>query len=559
MPQIVEYNGAHIEFPDGMEAGDIETAIKKNALSLPGKQSIRATIDNDTISKGAREASPGEGFSQQALNALSGAVRGAGSIGATLLTPVDAAARALGVQNDLIGRTDRRQAMDSALQGVGADPESLAYGAGKLGAEIAGTAGVGGALAKPLQVVSGLAARAGAGAIPALDTAATALTTGGFRAPGLSGLPQVLTRIGAGAATGGATAGLVNPDDAGVGALIGGALPAATMLAGRAGAALRSNSPAISPRLAETAAQSIDAGYIIPPNMVNPGFKNQVIESISGKQATQQLASTKNTQVTEGLVRKALGIADDVPLSQGTLEDLRKTAGKAYADVSSLSPQAASDLEALKVARNDATGWFTAYNRSARPDDLAKAKAARGLADQLERSLESAAKQAGRDELVPALRDARREIAKTYTVGRALNDASGTVDARVLGRMYEKGSPLSDELKTAGQFASAFPTIAKSPQQVGSPAAHNLKAIASALMGLGGSAAVGPIGAGLAAYPFIAPPLARAMMFSRAAQQGLLNTPITASEIGLLGRFSPRALPLLPEASRTGLLGMQAQ
>ena len=53
----------------------------------------------------------------------------------------------MGVQNDFIGRTDRRQAMDQALSGMGADTESLAYGGGKLGAEIAGALGAGGAWA----------------------------------------------------------------------------------------------------------------------------------------------------------------------------------------------------------------------------------------------------------------------------------------------------------------------------------------------------------------------------------------------------------------------------
>jgi hypothetical protein len=35
MPQIVEVNGQHVEFPDGMAAADIEAAIKQNALSIP--------------------------------------------------------------------------------------------------------------------------------------------------------------------------------------------------------------------------------------------------------------------------------------------------------------------------------------------------------------------------------------------------------------------------------------------------------------------------------------------------------------------------------------------
>lgn len=496
---------------------------------------------------------------QGAGNLLAGAVRGAGSIGATLTDIIRANADSVGaaVPVDLrptasmnIAEAPRgdalRAAMDGGLQEMGANPDSLLYKGGKLGAEIAGTAGVGGALAKGVTALG--ATRFGAGIEPVIEGVARGLQTGGFRVAPLTGTGLgALTRVGTGAAVGGTAAGLINPDDAGIGAVIGGSLPGATQLAGKAGAALRGNAQPISPRLLDTARESMEAGYVIPPNMVRPSAKNQIIESFAGKQATQQLASTKNTEVTEGLVRQALGISEDVPLTQSTLENLRKTAGKAYADVSSLSDQAAADLEALKVARNEATGWFTAYNRSARPDDLAKAKAARELSNQLEAALEQHAKAAGKESLIPALRNARKEIAKTYTVGRALNDAAGTVDARVLGRMYEKGAPLSDELKAAGKFASAFPTIAKSPQQVGSPAAHNLRSMASMLMGGGGLATMGPAGLAAAALPFATGPAARSLMFSPAAQRGLLAGPVAPREsLGLLGQGTYRVLPLLP-------------
>lgn len=152
-------------------------------------------------------------------NLAAGALRGAGSIGATLLTPVDAAARAMGIQNDLIGRTDRREAMDKGLQLMGADPESIAYSIGKIGMETAGTVGLGGALARGLSFAPKLA---------------SAVASGGISAPGAN----LLTRAVGGAITGGATAGLVNPEDAGLGAMIGGALPGAAIAAGKAGQAI---------------------------------------------------------------------------------------------------------------------------------------------------------------------------------------------------------------------------------------------------------------------------------------------------------------------------------
>lgn len=468
-------------------------------------------------------------------DAVGGALRGAGSIGSTLLRPFESA------QENEQRRTSIDQGLSSA---IGSDPDSMAYKTNKILAEVAGTSGVGGLIAKGLALIPGASA--------ALPTLLPAVQSGGMSANGTSGVYGMANRVAGGAVNGAATAGMVDPKDAKTGLMLGGATPPAFKVAGDVGSAVGSalKSNPINPTLQQTARESVEAGYVIPPNMVAPSLKSQVLESISGKQATQQIASTKNNAVTEGIVRDALGIPAGTPLTQGTLESLRKTAGKAYGEVSALSPQAAADLEALKVARNESQAWFKAYNRSAHPDDLTKAKQLRADATALEQALESHAQAANRPDLIPALRDARKQIAKTYTVGRAINDASGTVDARVFGRMHEKGLPLSDGLDVAGKFASAFPTVSKSTQQIGSPAAHNLKSMAGMAMGGGGYAAMGPLGIAAAAVPFVAPPIARSIMFSQPVQRALAASP--SGQRGLLGELLDESLPLMYRAN--GLL-----
>jgi len=477
----------------------------------------------------------GEGYDRMVnyspRDAIGGQIRGASSIGSTLIRPFES-----GSEND-----QRRKSIDEGLTSlIGSNPKSMGYQTNKLMAEVMGTAGIGGAAANLLARIPGLATAA-PGLLQAIRSGG--MTTGAPAATGFGAqVANMGTRVAGGALNGTLTAGAVNPEDARLGAALGGAMPVVAKTLGAAGSLagdlMRNKSP--NPVLQQTIDNSIGAGYVIPPNMVQPNLKNQIIESISGKQATQQIASTKNTEVTEGLVRNALGIAGDVPLSQTTLENLRKTAGRTYGEVSALSTQAAADLEALKVARNEASGLFKFYNRSGDPRVLTEAKQARAMSDSLETALEGHANTANRPDLIPDLREARKQIAKTYTVGRALNDASGTVDARVFGRMSEKGLPLSDGLDVAGKFASAFPTIAKSPQQVGSPAAHNLKAIGSMLMAGSGYAALGPFGVAAAALPFVAPPLARSAMFRNGAQQGLLSQPAGQ---GLLGSMVDDALP----------------
>lgn len=165
----------------------------------------------------------------QAKDIVGGLVKGASRIGSTLLAPVDYAARKLekfatGVEPDAM---DRGKLIDEFMNDRGVQKDSLAYKTGQLGSEIAGTAGAG--------TVLGLGAKAlGATRL------GEALTSGGsvLNAPakGFTGAAgDVGTRIAGGTIGGAAQAGLVNPDDAAIGAAIGGALPLPLQLASRVG------------------------------------------------------------------------------------------------------------------------------------------------------------------------------------------------------------------------------------------------------------------------------------------------------------------------------------
>ena len=268
-----------------------------------------------------------------------------------------------------------------------------------------------------------------------------------------------------------------------------------------------------------TLAEGRSAGYVVPPSEINPTFLSNRLESLGGKAAIKQEAALRNQSTTNDLARKAMGIADDQPISVSALEAIRKNSGKAYEDVSSLSGIAKQDLEALKLSRNEAQGWFNAYNRSASPLDLAKAKAARDMSDQLEESLRNEAVSAGRNDLLPSLVEARKQIAKSYTVQRALNPATGDVSAPILGRMYGKGKPLSDGLDTIGAFNQAFPKF--TGVGVSTPAAGVSKAemLSGGLLGIAGSAATGsPLGLLAAGLPLLSHP-ARSMALSGALQK----------------------------------------
>jgi hypothetical protein len=541
-------------------------------------------------------------FTESALETgrdlTAGAVRGAGSIGATLLAPVDAAARALGVQNSLIGRTDRREQMTEGLRTLGANPDSLAFKTGKLGGEIAGTAGIGGAVARP---VAALANRAGAAGIePVIQGVARGLETGGFRVGELAGTGLgTAVRAGTGAAVGGLTAGMVNPSDAGMGALIGGAMPGAVQLAGKTGgaigSAMRGGQSGPTPEILKTAGRSMDAGYVIPPSMVNPSFRNRTIESLSGKFETAQMAATKNQGVTDSLVRKSLGMADDAPLTQESMKAVRQQAGQVYqqlkgtgtvtadkAFVDALDdiaktvksatasfpqlgktnmhgqpvdeigqlvaalkqPQFGADgaVDAISVLRDNADAAYRAGNNA-----LGKAnkQAAKALEDMLDRHLQ----QIGATDMLPAYRNARQLIAKAYTVEKGLREGAGTVDARALARELQKGKPLSGELRTVAEFGNTFNKAAQPPHLIGSPGVNALKPAMSFLTGAAGGVALGPAGVAIGAGNYVLPPVARSIMFSRRFQRNLLGPSVgaldEAAPLGLLTQGAYRSGHLL--------------
>jgi hypothetical protein len=236
-----------VRLPDGtIIRGVPEGTTREDVLAFAKSKGIR--IDEPKEKGVVQKAAEG------ARDFGAGLVRGAGSIGATLLAPIDVAKDALdGKGLSLESNRKRRGDMDEFMRDVaGADTDSLAYGGGKLVTEVAGTLGVGGAAANATARVAPTVAAKVPGLINAVRTGG--FSTGARVAPGF--VPQAAnlgTRVAGGAINGGLAAGLVNPEDADVGALVGGAIPVVTRVAGAAG---RTVGNAVSPKFAKNNATS---------------------------------------------------------------------------------------------------------------------------------------------------------------------------------------------------------------------------------------------------------------------------------------------------------------
>jgi hypothetical protein len=189
---------------------------------------LQQQIGKQTPSQPATPAQPQEpqDNSTFAQNVLGGAIRGIGSIGATAMAGAKTAAEAIGIKNDIIPYAERAKAMDAGLQSMlGVNPESMAYKGSKMAAEVGATLPVGGAIAAPVKAVATMAPSLARFLTPL----ATAIETGGFagKAAGLR------TKTIGGAITGAAGSAMINPEDAEIGAIIGGALPGIGKIAGK--------------------------------------------------------------------------------------------------------------------------------------------------------------------------------------------------------------------------------------------------------------------------------------------------------------------------------------
>lgn len=497
-----------------------------------------------------------------AVNMATGALRGFNDIAGTLskavtsLLPESAIYKKQRETFDAFNKT-----MDDKADG------SLAYRGSKLAGHIVGTAPVGGVVAAPLKAL----ADAGYGA-RALAPLADAISSGGLRAGGVTGLPGIAARTAGGAINGAATAGVVDPNAVGMGAGIGAVLPNAMRGVGQGlqllGSAVRGGTN-LSPEVSAAMRAAQEAGYVIPPTQANPSLLNRMLEGLAGKQSTAQNAAARNQGVTNDLSAAALGLPKGTTLTPELLDQVRATAGKSYADISKLGAMDATgkvlpsvvqvaearsplmfgktqSVDAGELVRSwrqsnaDATAYFRSYARTADPETLTKARAAADAAKQIDTFMSDALEQGGNSSMMESLKAARKLIGKSYSVENAMNAATGTIDARKLAAQLQKGKPLSGELKQIAEFAGRFPQASKPPEMMGSlPGVSPLD-----------WAAAGGIAAGvsnpLGLLTVAARPMARAAALGGPVQRGLLGSSVTGlDDPGLLGLLGARSLPLI--------------
>lgn len=282
-----------------------------------------------------------------------------------------------------------------------------------------------------------------------------------------------------------------------------------------------------------TLREALDAGYSVPPATTNPSAKNAALESVAGKAATQSLASSKNQQVTNRLIRQDLGLADDVPLTPEALKTVRTQAGTVYRaieesgdivadqkylddivdlvggnnEISKSFPGAkvTADKEVLDLAdtllqekftakaaveyakrlRSQAkTNFKSAYASGGNAEKLELARAQWDAAGAIEDAIGRNLAQQGRGQLAEQFQQARVLIAKSHSAEAALNEGTGNIVASRLVNQLRRGKPMTGGFEKVAKFASLAPKATAEPTQSGGVSALSA-AIAAGGLGMG--------------------------------------------------------------------------
>ncbi|MFT4195001.1 hypothetical protein [Ottowia sp.] len=334
--------------------------------------------------------------------------------------------------------------------------------------------------------------------------------------------------------------GLVHPEHAAEGAMIGAAMPAAVRSLGPLGRAVGQamRGPEVAPAVRQAARTGMEAGYVVPPTQVAPTLTNRLMEGMAGKISTAQNASARNQEVTNRLAREALGVEELTPEAIGAvraqanaaydalgragtftrdlkfMQSLARANARQFAqdfpslvnrDIDSLIKSlrdmrtfdAQSGIEAIKVLRANATANSKAFDD---PGRKALGRVQHQISAALETLIDRNLQRNGQTDLLANFRSARETLAKAYDIEKALNTATGNVDAAKLAAALKKGKPLSGGLRQSAEFAQAFPTAVKTPERMGSlPQLSPLDWAAAAMTGAAGG---GPLSAvALAARP----------------------------------------------------------
>lgn len=318
------------------------------------------------------------------------------------------------------------------------------------------------------------------------------------------------------------------------------------------------------------AQRAIEQGATFVPSEVNPSILNNLLEAFSSKPQTKQLTSIKNAEIGNAAARKFLGVDPDTAITLPVLNKFREDKGKFYDalrsnktyytdqqflksisdkldDLNDLAPtnNVLAEINTLKGLQqlNFGSKGFVEQMKRLKKDSgsnlISQEPANRNLGeiqrfavnqmeDLAERNLTNIYKQ---PDVVKNFKQAREDIAKSYTLQKSLNLATGDVSLAELGQRAKRGKIVPAELQVLADAAAAFPNSFQNVARIGSAPGPNLTDLAAGTVGAVSTGNAGALGA------VFGRPLGRNLITSPMYQRNLLpNT--TPQPPGLLNRIT---------------------
>ena len=363
----------------------------------------------------------------------------------------------------------RRKAIEEERIAPYREKYPMGTGAGEITGQVIGTLPVGGALAAPFRGVAAVSPTAARFATPVAE----ALSSGGFRT-GVSSIPaNVALRGGAGAITGGVSAGIINPEDAETGALVGGIVPLA--LPGIAKGVARSTgwlTDLVKGRLPE-----VKAGAIARATLGDdlPAAVNALANAKPGVTATQALADA-GINADPFMALGELAKKNDVSSWYRLLGEAQQAAQKNQLALTAGGPTQA----AARAASDEAINQLNRVTTPMRETELGAANIARDVTQRLEPTL--AQRQASAQSALQMQGQMATDAAQQTNLARG-----GTIPPVLggTGNLPVNRTLNVDRAAEAAQVAGEAGAIAKQrgaeagfiQRQIDSLAAHGLKPI----------------------------------------------------------------------------------
>jgi hypothetical protein len=364
-----------------------------------------------------------------------------------------------------------------------------------------------------------------------------------------------------------ATTGTINPAQMMNEAAVGGLLTAPTATVS---ALTTPRAPANLTQKQLIAQRAMQQGATFVPSEVNPTILNNLLEAFSSKPQTKQLTSIKNAEIGNAAARKFLGVDPDTAITLPVLNKFREDKGQFYDalrsnktyytdqqflksisdkldDLNDLAPTnnvlaEINTLKGLQQLNFNSKGFVEQMKRLKKDSGsnlISQEPANRNLGeiqrfavnqmeDLAERNLTNIYKQ---PDVVKNFKQAREDIAKSYTLQKSLNLATGDVSLAELGQRAKRGKIVPAELQVLADAAAAYPNSFQNVARIGSAPGPNLTDLAAGTVGAVSTGNAGALGA------IFGRPLGRNLITSPMYQRNLLPS-TTPQAPGLLNRIT---------------------